>query len=131
MHKNNIKQAETIILNNLEKANKNHMRKREGSFLRLLGELQIGRNEFDNAINTLSKAIHILKEVGNPRKLWHAHASLAAAYDKLGRFSEAKTQLSAAAEIILNTANDLSDRQLKESFLNAEPIRNTLSMAES
>jgi class 3 adenylate cyclase/tetratricopeptide (TPR) repeat protein len=131
LHRKNIDQAESSIVSNLDKANKNHMRKREGSFLRLLGELQIGRNEFDNAINTLSKAIQILKEVGNPRKLWQVHASLAEAYKKLERFSESKAQLGAAAEIILNTANDLSDRQLKEGFLKAEPIRKTLSIAES
>lgn len=99
--------------------------------MRLMGEVRIRRNEFEKAIENFGEAIVILKEVGNPRQLWQVHASLAAAYSKLGRFSEELSQWGAAAEIIHNTANDLSDRQLREGFLKAAPIRKILAKSES
>jgi len=79
------------------------------------------RKEFDHAISSIGEAISILKEVGNPRQLWQTHASLASAYDKLRRGNEAREQRGAAAELIHKTANGLSDRGLREGFLNAKP----------
>jgi ATP/maltotriose-dependent transcriptional regulator MalT len=131
LHRNELGQAEALIQKSLERAQKKHTRKREGSFLRLMGEVRIRRNEFEKAIENFGEAIVILKEVGNPRQLWRAHTSLAAAYSQLGRFSEEQAQWGAAAQIILNTANDLSDRQLREGFLKAAPIRKILAKAES
>ncbi len=84
------------------------------------------RNEFDHAISSISEAILTLKEVGNPRQLWEAHASLASAYKKLRRESEAEEQWGAAAEVIRKTAGGLSDRELREGFLSATPIRDIL-----
>jgi Flp pilus assembly protein TadD len=79
----------------------------------------------------LNEAILILKEVGNPRQLWEVHASLASAYDKLGRQSEARDQWGSAAEIIHKTATGLSDRNFREGFLNANPIQEILANAGS
>ena len=129
IHRNEIDQAEVLIEENLEKVQKDLMRKREGSFLRLLGEVQAKRNEYDNAISTLNESIQILKEVENPRQLWQAHASLGGIYSDLNHNSEANEQWSAAAEVIQNTENGLSDRTLREGFLNAGPIREILSQA--
>ncbi len=102
----------------------------EGGFLRLLGEVRFRRNELDHAIDNLNEAILILKEVGNPRKLWQAHASLASAFSKLGGLSEAREQWGAAAEVIRGVANGLSDYELREGFLKARPIREILLKAE-
>ena len=88
------------------------------------------RNESDNAINTLSEAAEILKKVENPRQLWQAHASLGSVFGKLNRFNEAHEQWFAAAKIIQDTAKSLSDRDLREGFLKAEPVRHILSKAE-
>jgi hypothetical protein len=49
----------------------------------------------------------------------------------MGRRSEAQEQWGTAAEIIHNTATGLSDRELREGFLNAEPIQEILSKAAS
>jgi tetratricopeptide (TPR) repeat protein len=131
LHRNELGRAEAFIQNNLESAQKKYTRKREGSFLRMMGEVRIRHNEFEKAIENFREAIVILKEVENPRQLWRAHASLAAAYSKLKRFSEEQEQWGAAAELILNTANDLSDRQLREGFLKATSIRKILAKSES
>jgi class 3 adenylate cyclase len=126
LQRNSIGQAETIILKNLEATHKNHMRKKEGGFLRLLGELQIIRNEFDNAITTLNKAIQILKEVGNRRLIWEAYSSLASAFNKLDRSSEATENWGLAAELINDVANGLTDLKLRSGFIGAQPIKEIL-----
>ena len=131
LQQENVGQAEPIITKNLENSRREHKRKNEGRFLRLLGEVQMKRGESDNAIWSLSEAIMILKEVGNPRQLWQAYASLASAYGKLRRVSEAEEQWGAAAEVIQKTAIGLSDRELRESFLSAKPIRDILAKAGS
>ncbi len=131
IEQNELDQAENMILNNLEEARKSDLKKRCGSFLRLLGEVQVRRNEFDHAIANYNNAIVTFKEVGNPRKLWEAHASLASAYEKMGRTDEARNQWGTAAGVIEGLANGLSDKNLREGFLMAEPVHRILSKAQS
>ena len=131
LERENVDQAEVIITKNLEISRREHMKKIEGRFLRLLGEVQMKRNESDNAIRSLSEAILLLKEVGNPRQLWQAHGSLASVYGKLGRPAEAREQWGAAAEAIHKTANGLSGPELRGGFLSAKPIREILASAGS
>jgi tetratricopeptide (TPR) repeat protein len=131
LERNEVAQAETIIQTNLERSSREHLKKNEGRFLRLLGEVQTRRNESANAITTLNEAIRILGEVGNHRQLWQAHASLAAAFDTFGRAGEARDQWSAAGKVILNTANGLSDQDLREGFLSARPVKEILTKAEA
>jgi hypothetical protein len=126
-----VDEAGVRIIKNLEISKREHTKKIEGRFLRLHGEVQMKRKEFDHAISSMSEAILILKEVGNPRQLWEAHASLASAYEKLQRESEAKEQWGAAAEAIHKTAGGLSDRELRGGFLSAKAIREILAKAGS
>ncbi|MFC1885616.1 adenylate/guanylate cyclase domain-containing protein [Thermodesulfobacteriota bacterium] len=123
--------AETIIQEGIKTARMQNAIKREGCFLRLLSEIQFSRNEFDNAISSINEGILVLQKVGNPRQLWEAHASLATGLGKLGRTSDAREHWKAASEVILNTANGLLDRELREGFLEANPIREILSKTES
>ena len=131
LQRNDLSQAEVLIHENLKMVRGELMKKREGSFLRVQGEVQAKRNENDNAITTLNESIQILKEVENPRQLWQAYSSLAYVFNKIGRQSEALDQWGAAGDIIQNTAEGLSDRQLREDFLKAEPLREILSKASS
>lgn len=120
-------QAEIIVLRNLDAAQREHMKKYEGRFLRLLGEVQTRRGEFDQALASLSEAIQILGEVGNPRQLWQAHGSLASFYEKMGHNSEAREQWAKAAEIIRKVDSGLVDRQLGQGFLNARQVQDILA----
>jgi tetratricopeptide (TPR) repeat protein len=131
LQRGNIDEAEGRIAKNLEISRREHTKKIEGRFLRLLGDVQIKRDKFDNAISSIREAILILRDVGNPRQLWQAYASLASAYEKLRRPSEAREQWGAAAEVIRKTAGGLSDREPREVFLNAKPIQDILAKAES
>jgi tetratricopeptide (TPR) repeat protein len=129
LQREKVDEAWVKIAKNLEISKRQHTKKIEGRFLRLFGEVQMKRNESENALRSLSEAVLILKEVENPRQLWQAHASLASAYSKLRRESEAREQWGAAAEVIQKTANRLSDRELREGFLSAKPIRGILAKA--
>ena len=129
MQRGDLDRAGRVIQEGVETARLRKTKKRQGGFLRLLGEIQIKRNEAENATTHLGKAIDILKDVGNPRQLWQAHASLASVFSQLGRPSEEHEQWGVAAEIILKTANRISSRELKEGFLKAKPIRQILSKA--
>jgi tetratricopeptide (TPR) repeat protein len=122
-------QAESFIRQNLETVRRLHSKKREGGFLRLLGEVQMRRGAREEALQSLNEAIALLQEVGNPRQLWQAHASLALAYEQVERGSEAKSQWGAATDLIHKVADGLSDLDLREGFLQAEPIRAILSKA--
>ncbi len=129
LQRGNADEAESRIIKTLEVARREQTKKIEGRFLRLFGEVQMKRDGADNAIRTLREAILILKEVGNPRQLWQAHSSMASAFDRLGRRSEASEQWGAAAEVIRKTGNGLSDRGLRGCFVNAGPIREILANA--
>jgi class 3 adenylate cyclase/tetratricopeptide (TPR) repeat protein len=131
LQREKVDEAEVLITKNLEMSRREHTKKIEGRFSRLLGVVRMKREEFELAISSISEAILILKEVGNPRQLWEAHVSLASVYDRLRRESEAREQWGAAAEVIQKTANGLSDRELREGFLNAKPIRGILAKAGS
>jgi class 3 adenylate cyclase/tetratricopeptide (TPR) repeat protein len=131
LFRNEHAQAEAYIQEGIKTARIQNAKKRKGCFLRLLGEIQFGRDEMDNAINSISEGILVLKEVGNPRQLWEAHSSLATGLGKLGRTSEAREHWGAAAKIIQDTANGILDRELREGFLEAKPIREILAKVES
>jgi class 3 adenylate cyclase/tetratricopeptide (TPR) repeat protein len=130
LHRNDIGAAEAVIEKNLASVRTQHMKKREGSFLRLLGEVQRRRNEYESAVTTLNEAIRVLTEVENPRQLWQAHDCLASTLKEMKRSSEAREQWGRAAKVIQNSANALSDRGLREGFLKAQPIREILSQTE-
>ncbi len=130
LSQNDLDRAEKFIRENLVSTQTRNTKKREGGFTRLLGEVHMRRGQSDAAFENLNNAIDILKEVGNPRQLWQAHNSLAMAFDQLGRSSEAREQWGAAAEVIQNVANGLSDRELREGFLNADAIRQILSKVQ-
>jgi len=123
-------QAEVIVLRNLRTAKREHVKKFEGRFLRLLGEVQMRRGEFGQALDSLGEAILILGKVGNPRQLWQAHGSLASFYERMGRRSEAREQWGAAAATIQRVANGLCDQELRKGFLSALPIREILIRME-
>jgi ATP/maltotriose-dependent transcriptional regulator MalT len=130
LQRGDLDRAERVARKGIETAQSRHTKKREGSFLRLRGEIQNQRNATKNAIVNLNKAIEILTEVGNPRQLWQAHASLAGVFKKLGKHREEREQWGLASEIILKVSRGLSDRRLRQGFLEAQSIREILSKVE-
>jgi len=122
--------AEKIILKNLKQTQKDHSKKMEGGFMKLLGEIKFRNNHIDGAIETLNESISILNEIGNPRNLWEAHAVLANILHKAGNTAEARTNWNAAAHIIKKVSQELSDKLLRDRFLHARPVLEILSNAD-
>ena len=123
LYRNEVEKAENLIRMNLKKSRNLGLRKREGCFLRVLGEVQTHKNEFDAAIESFCEAIAILQRIGNPRKLWETHACLASVYEKMGRPGEANQERAKAVAIIEKFADGLSNPQLRNAFLAAATIR--------
>jgi class 3 adenylate cyclase/tetratricopeptide (TPR) repeat protein len=129
IQRNEIGQAMDIIQKELERVKREHQRKLEGRFLRLLGEVLIRNNQVENAIANLNEALLILKGVGNLRQIWQAHASLAAAFGTLNRAAESREQWREAAAVVESTAEGLHERALRDTFLSAAPIREIMEQA--
>jgi hypothetical protein len=75
------------------------------------------------------EALTKLEEVGNPKQLWLTHTALARLYDKMNRHDLEREQWQAAASIIKSTAEDLEDKELRTTFINADPVREILKNA--
>jgi hypothetical protein len=86
---------------------------------------------YESAIFSLNESVMILEALGNPRQLWQTHAFLASALNKLGKSSEAREQWGAAAEVIHDLADSLTERELQTGFLEAKSIRAILLKTES
>jgi class 3 adenylate cyclase/tetratricopeptide (TPR) repeat protein len=129
IQKGELDQAEKLIMTFLESSEKKGLTKRLGGFLRLLGEVQMKRREPGKAIETLNKSVEILKKVGNHRQLWTAHTSLASAYERKGKGSEAREQWQVAKGTAEGTAQGIEDETLKKDFLDTEPIREIFTNA--
>jgi tetratricopeptide (TPR) repeat protein len=129
LDRNKLNEAEGAIELGLKEARKEHKRKREGCFLRLLGEIHAKRQEPESAIDCLNQAVSILAEVSNPRQLWQAHASLATVLSGLNRHNDAISEWQKAAKIVKKTAEGLRDKNLRDSFINAQPVQDILTNA--
>jgi tetratricopeptide (TPR) repeat protein len=129
LDRNKLNEAEGVIELGLKEARKEHKRKREGCFLRLLGEIHAKRQESESAIDCLNQAVSILAEVSNPRQLWQAHASLAIVLSGLNRHNDAIVEWQKAAKTVTKTAEGLRDRDLRDSFINAQPVQDILMNA--
>ena len=125
-----IHHAENLVREGIQATRRWGIKKRQGGFMRVLGEILARRNDSEGAVSNLSRAVDILKDVGNPRQLWQAHASLAAVFNSIKKHSEANEQWATAADIILSTADGVSDRGRREAFLTADAIRYILSKAQ-
>ena len=103
--------AETLVQDYLKKVQKQHLKKREGGFLRLWGDIHAIRKDYDKAIDCINEAIKILEYVGNPHQLWLAYSSLAYVYEKTERIGEANENWNMAVKFIEKNANNLTEIQ--------------------
>lgn len=129
IEQNKFEKAHKIIQDNLDFTNKRKMRKREGSFLHLLGKVQMHQNELEIAIVTIKRSIEILEKVGNPRLLWEAYSTLGTTYNKFGRPYESTESWGLAKSCINKISNDLSDSELKNGFLKSRQVNVIFSKA--
>ena len=131
LQNNSVEEAEALATTGLEQSRAHGHKKREGCFLRILGEVKARKCKFDSAVENFNRALGVLGQVGNPRKLWEAHACLADTFEKMGRSCEARDHWGAAASAIQRLSNDLLDRETKLEFLSATQTKSILAKFES
>ncbi len=98
---------------------------------RLQGNIFVAQDKDKEAESELKKALKLAKELGNPTQLWRTAQALGNLYAKQGKAKLAATQYKAALKVVQGMADGLTDPELKDGFLNAEPIREVFAQAEA
>ncbi|HET9907400.1 MAG TPA: adenylate/guanylate cyclase domain-containing protein [Anaerolineales bacterium] len=91
--------------------------------LRLKGLALLGLNRLDEALQILTEACSLAKEIDANLQLWSSLAGLADVQSKLGKQKEAEDSLVEARKIVAQVAESLREIGLNESFLNQPQVR--------
>jgi len=118
--------AEAAANQCLAVATKRHYRKYLGRAERLLGQVLAERGAYDPAEAKLTAALTELEAVGNPKQRWITHTALARHYAKMGRPDREREQRQQAARVVQSTADGLRQGGLRDTFLQAAPVRDIL-----
>ena len=78
----------------------------------------------------MHRALTQAKKLGNPTELWKTHQALGHLLFKRGKNDEAREQFQAAAEVVHDIAEGLTNEALKKGYLESDPIQQLLSQAE-
>lgn len=90
---------------------------------RLRGKIALARKQWDEAEDSIKRALNVAEAIGKPTQLWITHTALARLYEKMKRPDLQREQWNAATSIIKSTADDLQDEALRSTFLNAAIVR--------
>jgi tetratricopeptide (TPR) repeat protein len=123
LEKGDLDGAEELAKGCLDIATKKRYRKYVGKAQRLLGQVLTARGAHDLAEAKLKSALVSLEEVGNPKQLRLTRTALARLYGKMSRPDLERTEWQAAAAVVRSTADGLTDRSLRGTFLGAAPVR--------
>jgi tetratricopeptide (TPR) repeat protein len=121
--------SEKLARECLDVATRYESRKYIGRAERLLGRILTEKGACDQAESKLKSALTNLEKVGNPKQLWLTHTALSKLYEKISRSDLEQEQWRIAASIIKSTANDLEDKELQKTFINASPVKEILAQA--
>jgi class 3 adenylate cyclase/tetratricopeptide (TPR) repeat protein len=122
--------AETLAKQCVKAATKRGIKKYVGKANRLLGKILTAKEQYNQAEASLYDAIEILGKVGNPKQIWMTMAAFAELYKKMKRSDLEREQWQKAAQIVTKTAEGLQDNKLKETFINASPVKAILEGAK-
>jgi len=95
--------------------------------LRCKGMALLGLNRLDEALQVLTEACSLAKDLGANPQLWSSLAILADVNEKLGNKKQAASNLEEAREIIEQVAESLLEIGLRDSFLNQPRIKELMS----
>jgi tetratricopeptide (TPR) repeat protein len=129
LNRGDLNGAEETVRQVLEVATKRLYKKYIGRAERLSGQILAERGAYDLAEAKLKDGLSKLEEVGNPKQLWLTHIALARLYEKMNRPDLEREQWQTAASVIISTADDLKDNELRSTFINAKPVQEILENA--
>jgi DNA-binding SARP family transcriptional activator len=90
---------------------------------RLQGEALLGKGELTQSRAALRHALRTSLKIKSPALIWPCYLSLARVDEAEGRAEKAKASYRAAASILQQVADDLTDDALRQSFLNAPEVQ--------
>lgn len=96
------------------------------AYLRALAVLRRWDGDGAAALEHLQEARGLAGEIGLPGELWQIEASLGELHGELGNGTEAHRSRSRAAEIVRRLVDGIRDRELRQRFLSATPVRSVL-----
>jgi class 3 adenylate cyclase/tetratricopeptide (TPR) repeat protein len=129
LSRGNLEGAEELAREYLDTSTKREFKKKLGRAERLFGKILTSRGAHDLAEAKLMDGLAKLEEVGNPKQIWITHAALARLYEKMKRPDLERERWQAAASIIASTAEGVQDERLRDTFINAVPIREIMEHA--
>jgi class 3 adenylate cyclase/tetratricopeptide (TPR) repeat protein len=88
----------------------------------LQGRIQRAAGRLEDAELTMRRSLASAEQIGAQQETWRAGADLADVLLELGKDDEAETMLEGAAGVIGSIAGKLSDKNLQQRFLEAEPV---------
>jgi tetratricopeptide (TPR) repeat protein len=97
---------------------------------RLRSGVLSARGQLEEAETELHRALTQAKQLGNPTQLWKTHEFMGNLLLKQGKREEARAEFRAAAKVVHDIAEGLTDAALKERYLQSEPIQELFSQAE-
>jgi tetratricopeptide (TPR) repeat protein len=90
---------------------------------KLKGDVLMALESIGEATECFEKARDVSDQMGYPPLMWKTRFSLAQIYNQQGNYDAAKKSLAEVSSIIERMASNVSDTEVKETFLNSEPIQ--------
>jgi hypothetical protein len=89
----------------------------------LRGQIHLAADEMEQARAAMSHSLSVAQGLKNPGMIWPCQLALAELEEADRQPDAARTYYEAAWDIVNQTANQLADPTLIQSFLNAGPVR--------
>ena len=90
---------------------------------KLKGEVLMAMEQVEEAAECFRKPRVLADQIGYPPLMWKTRFSLGLIYNQQGKYEAAKESLEKASAIIARMASNVSDIEVKQTFLNSEPIQ--------
>jgi tetratricopeptide (TPR) repeat protein len=90
---------------------------------RLKGQALLAQGYGEQAEASLSQALTMARQVGNPPQLWKTYQALGALYESQANLERARVAYQCAMDVIDSAAEQLQDQELQRTFLAARPVQ--------
>ena len=90
---------------------------------RLKGQALLAQGQGEQAEASLSQALTMARQVGNPPQLWKTYQALGALYESQADLERARVAYQCAMDVIDSAAERLQDQELQRTFLAARPVQ--------
>jgi tetratricopeptide (TPR) repeat protein len=90
---------------------------------KLKGDALMAMEKIGEAAGCFEKARDFADQMGYPPLMWKTRFSLGQIYNQQGKYEAAKESLAKASATIKRMASNVSDTEVKETFLNSKPIQ--------